>query len=504
MIEARKYQSDCVEKIWSNFHNKDDQLIVLPTASGKTIIFTLLLKKCLEAYPELKAMVLVNQVKLVNQTKEKLKLALKESEVSLFCGSIGEYNSSNAVTVGSVLSVSKETQFINLLIIDEAHNADGSATYKNYIKRLSEANPKLKIVRFTATPYTINGYIYGEDKPNKLIDYKKTMLQMIEEKYIVSPTFKNTKSKFDMKGIRKKRGEYIMRDLEELSMDLNKAQDQVKDALSRLDGRNKVVWSCTCIAHAEMIKGIINQYEDATVIHSKLKDGEKIYNMNLFEKGTCRHIVSVTMVSEGYDFPAIDAIVCLRPTRSPVLYVQLCGRGLRLYPGKKDCLFLDYGDIVENLGHPNDPVVIKKRKGDVEKQIIICPSCEEINFLPVSKCKDCSYEFFKEEVKEEVKRNVTKKLLDTACEVHLNENGRIEQERSVLSLNINKGHISKAGNHCWHLSYATMQGPVQEYIAVKSRFYDDFYRDFKLMGNPKKLVLERHGKYWKVKERLWS
>lgn len=501
MIEARDYQDKCVDTIWRNMKIKDDQLIVLPTASGKTIIFTMLLDKILKVYPQLKAQVLVNQVKLVKQTQEKLHLSLEENAVSLFCGSLGEYNNDAAVTVGSVQSVSKTTSFLNLLIIDEAHNADENSTYNNYIDRLKAANPKLKIVRFTATPFTTAGYIYGEDKPNKVVDFRRTMQQMILDNYIVAPTFKGTKEGFDTSTLRTRRGEFILRDVEKMSMDEKKVRDQVEDALPKLVGRNKVVWSCTCIKHAELVQRVVSEYEDCTIIHSKLNKSQQLENMKEFESGKTRHITSVTMVSEGYDFPAIDAIVAMRPTRSPVLYVQLCGRGLRLFPGKKDCLFLDYGEIVENLGHPNDPVVIKKARNKAEKRAILCPACEELNFLPISECKGCGYEFFKEE---QGPRQVTKALDRIAKEYNFNKNGKIELELGVLGVKIDKNYISKAGNRCWAVTYTTMQGQPKDFFKVGSKWQREFERDFNLMGKPKIVIVEKHGKYLKVIDKKWS
>lgn len=501
MIEARPYQQQCIETIWRNFHHKNDQLIVLPTASGKTIIFTMLLEKCLAVYPQLKAQVLVNQVKLVTQTQEKLHLALEENHVSLFCGSLGEYDNTAAVTVGSIQSVEKTTTFLNLLIIDEAHNADNSPTYKNYIERLKKANPKLKVVRFTATPFTIAGYIYGEDKPNNAMDFRRTMNQMIAEKYIVPPVFKATTEAFDTSKLRTKRGEFIMRDVEQMSLDEQKVRAQVEDALPKLSERNKIVWACTCIKHAELVQRVVREFEDCAIIHSKLNKSEQILNMNKFEDGDCRHISSVTMVAEGYDFPAIDAIVGMRPTRSPVLYVQLVGRGLRLFPGKEDCLFLDYGEIVENLGHPNDPVVIKKKRGKQEKQAIICPSCMEINFLPVKECRDCGFEFYREPTGP---RRHTKNLTKVAAMFDFNENSKIEHELAVLSVKINKNYTSKAGNLCWQVTYTTMQGPVNEWFKIGTKYQKDFERDLNLMGNPKVLIAEKKGKWFNVKERKWN
>lgn len=501
MIQARRYQQECVQTIWRNFKVKDDQLISLPTASGKTIIFTMLLKECLRVFPTLKAQVLVNQVKLVTQTQEKLHYALEENQVSLYCGSLGEYNNDAAVTVGSVQSVSQTTTFLNLLIIDEAHNADNSATYNNYIKRLKAANPKLKIVRFTATPFTISGYIYGEDKPNKVIDFKRTMTQMILDGHIVPPVFKNTNESFDTSKLRTKRGEFIAKDVEQLSLDEKKVAKQVEDALSRLGGRKKVVWACTCIKHAEIVARFVKQFEDCAIIHSKLNKKDQIENIRKFEEGDCRHMSSVMMVAEGYDFPAIDAIVLKRPTRSPVLYVQIIGRGLRLFEFKKDCLVLDYGGVVDELGHPNDPLVIKKARNKGEKRTIICPHCEEINFLPVSHCRDCGHEFYKEKTGP---RKFAKNLREYAELYEFDEKAKLEVECDVLGLSIKKDHVSKAGNLCWQVTYTTMQGQMKQWFKIGTKFQKDFERDFGLMGNPKRVIVEKKGKWFNVLEAKWS
>ena len=496
MIQARPVQSLCVDTIWKNFFKKDDQLIVLPTASGKTIIFTLLLKHCLEKFPTLKSQVLVNKVKLVEQTKEKLLYAIDETHTGLVCGSLGEYDSDAAVVVASVQTVSRSTPFVNVLIIDEAHNAADSPTYKNYIKRLKEHNPNLKIVRFTATPYTVKGYIYGEDTPNKTIDFKRTMNQMIEAGHIVKPVFKSTKESFDTSKLRKKRGEFIMKDLESLTADETKVKAQVKDALSKLGDRKKIVWACTCIKHAELVKREILNYEDCAIIHSKLSKKEQRENIDNFEIDDCRHMTSVTMVSEGYDYPAIDAVVGMRPTRSPVLYVQLVGRGLRLFPGKENCLFLDYGEIAENLGHPNDPYVHQTKKKDTEKRCMICPACEVINFLPINKCSDCGFEFYKEE---RGPRKFLKNLTERADKVEFKR----ELELDVLRMNIDKNYKAKSGSLCWKVAFTTMRGPIYEYFIIGSRKWKKFELDSRMKGSPKKLKVKRNGKYFNVEEMKW-
>src|SRR5206468_11544118 len=60
--------------------------------------------------------------------------------------------------------------------------------------------------------------------------------------------------------------------------------------------------------------------------------------------GEIKVIVNCMVFTEGFDEPSLDAILVARPTRSLVLYCQMIGRGLRPYPGKKNCLFIDFVD----------------------------------------------------------------------------------------------------------------------------------------------------------------
>ena len=508
MIVARPYQEDCIDKTWSSLRVDSDILNVLPTASGKTIIFTLLLKKALDSMRSkdrnLKAMILVNQVKLVTQTRDKLIGAIDEENIGLYCGSLGDYDSGSEITVASINTVEKITPFLHLLIIDEAHNAENSATYQNFIKRLRTANPNLKIVRFTATPYTAqSGYIFGKDKEIKRITYRKTLQEMIGAGFIVEPIFQSTKEGFDTSKIRKRRGEFILKDLEKISKDQEKIRLQVADALPRLSGRKKVVWSCTCIEHAELVQKEISIYEAATTIHSKLKSGEQRLNIQEFEEGSVRHITSVTMVSEGYDFEAIDAIVCMRPTRSPVLYVQLCGRGLRLFPGKKNCLFLDYGEVVENLGHPNNPVVNdpNKKSNKAEKKAIICPACEHFVFLPAKDCRQCGYEFFKEE-RDPVDR--TKKLTTTAGEHKFTNKLKKEDVVELMQWSIDDKYVSRAGNECIKITYMTLLNTYTEYIKKGTFVHKRFLEEQATYNRcPVKIKIERDGKWTNVTRRFY-
>jgi len=79
-------------------------------------------------------------------------------------------------------------------------------------------------------------------------------------------------------------------------------------------------------------------------------DQEKVRNG--LRKGTINLVINVNMVTEGYDCPDVDVVICLRPTKSLALWMQMCGRGSRLADGKTSLLLIDLTDNHERLGGP--------------------------------------------------------------------------------------------------------------------------------------------------------
>jgi DNA repair protein RadD len=98
-------------------------------------------------------------------------------------------------------------------------------------------------------------------------------------------------------------------------------------------------------------------------------------------------------LTTGYNNPMIDLIGNLRPMRSPVLYIQVGGRGMRTSPGKTDTLFLDFGGTVEALG-PIDRISVPRKKSQGgAAPVRICPECQARNPTSVRLCRGCGHEF---------------------------------------------------------------------------------------------------------------
>ena len=84
-----------------------------------------------------------------------------------------------------------------------------------------------------------------------------------------------------------------------------------------------------------------------------------------------------TPAATGFDAPHVDLIAVLRPTESVSLYQQIVGRGLRLSPGKEDCLILDYTGQGHDLFRPE--IEDDKPAEESVPVQVECPACKYLN-----------------------------------------------------------------------------------------------------------------------------
>lgn len=370
----RDYQIDATNAILKEFKTKRVALLQLDTGLGKTVIFTEMLKTIRDVYPNFRALVLVNDVKLIPQTIKKFDSDI----VGVMCATLSKEIATKPFTVASVQTlVNRDYQEPGLIIVDECDQE--TAAHKKIIQKY----PGAKILGVTATPFNNKGFIYGENKfwPSPCYRTKKED----REKYLCPLTYKGSKVNADFSGLYGK--EYNLQEAAERYED-EIITAQVNDLLKKASGRKYIAIICCNIDHLERIH---KQLPAAAITHSKLSTGEQARNLELFSSGKSRFLISVNQVSRGYDEPKIDCIAIMRPTRSLALYAQIVGRGRRLAPSKKDCLILDYGKIIESLGFVEDieKAVVEKPNSNLK----LCPLCDNLIKTSVPAC-DCGFEFF--------------------------------------------------------------------------------------------------------------
>ena len=414
-MKLRYYQEDAVDETLKWLDTQSTYpLIVLPTGSGKTIVFTTIIKQLFERDPDCRILILAHRQELISQAKDKLLSVWPCAPCGILAAGLKEFDDVSPVVIASrdTLATPKRlenTTHFDYIIVDEAHHVglEKASRYQKIFNHFNAAQHYApKIFGVTATPYRMGqGFIYGlGDEFFGGVSYQIGIPQLIKDGYLCRlSAFKvNDKAVIDASTARVKfkGGDYRESDLEKLAMEdqvmLAIIADWIDKAYSK--GRLSTVFFCVTVAHAnKMCLLLQNAGIEAAVVTANTPNDERADILERFENGVIHALCNVAVLTEGWDAPRTDCIALLRPTKSLGLYVQICGRGMRTWGDKKDCLLLDYGENMNRHGcidkaRPNT-------KSDEESKIWICAEitpagqpCLAINDWVDKKCIECGAE----------------------------------------------------------------------------------------------------------------
>jgi DNA repair protein RadD len=268
--------------------------------------------------------------------------------------------------------------------------------YRRFIEDLKIINPYLKVVGFTATPFRANtGYLHkGKNRLFTDICYEIGIIDLINRGYLVPLVTPQIQTRMDVHGVKMSGGDYAGGELER-AVDVDMlTRSCVRELIEFGQDRNKWLVFTAGLNHCLHVRDEIRKYGIVCeMVTGDTPTPERNSILSRFKSGDIKCVVNVGVMTTGFNNPAIDLMAFMRPTRSPVLYVQMAGRGMRLSPNKHDCLLLDFGQVVETLG-PIDQVHIKeKKKSKGDAPVKYCPECGAECHAAVARCGDCGFEF---------------------------------------------------------------------------------------------------------------
>lgn len=341
-MELFEYQRNVITAILSCSSKK--QLISMPTGTGKTITFLSFAKE----YGK-KTLIIVHREELLNQTLDKaLKIGFLPSDISLFSSKIKEEASIITIamvqTIGRNLENFKKEHF-DLMIIDEAHHATADS-YLKVIDYFGFRGSEKLLLGFTATPLRSDGRILSA-----LFDthsYKMTLSEATQLGYIVPVRGIRIEMEKSLEDISIIGNDYDISQLDKI-MNCESVNKIICERCSVLFSRPGIIFT-TSINHAEKLKDLlIEKGMKAESVNYKTdrKDLNSIYEK--LKKGEVDFVTNAVKLSEGFDEPNIRSVIIARPTRSPILYKQMIGRGLRNYPEKHECFVLEFTSNDKNM-----------------------------------------------------------------------------------------------------------------------------------------------------------
>lgn len=396
-MKLRKYQTEAIREVFSYFKtNKEGHpLVVLPTGAGKTHVLAGICETVARKWPKEKILILTHVKEIIEQDYEKLCNYLSKDKVGVYSAGVG-LRQRRQFTIAGIQSVYTKPELFQdyrLIIVDEAHliPTTGEGRYRTFFKGL----PNPRVVGLTATPFRLGlGYLTDGDLFTKVV-YEADIIRLIREGYLCDLSTKKTKQQMDTRNVDKTGGDYNTKQLVAKLDKESITNSIIKELLQHKETRKHWLVFAIDIKHAEHItQALIDCGITAACLHSEMSVNRGDI-VSLFKAGGFQALVSVGMLTTGFDAPNVDLIALLRPTMSPVLHVQMIGRGLRTTPNKKDCLVLDFAGNTDRLG-PINKVTVRPagvKTGSKDAPTKTCPECSEIVGASVRVCPSCGYKF---------------------------------------------------------------------------------------------------------------
>lgn len=334
--ELRPYQQgarDSIHHEWENGRLRT--LLVLPTGTGKTIVFASVAADQVRAGD--RVLILAHRGELLEQAADKLQRstglvsAVEKAEASCL-------NSWYRVVVGSVQTLQRPTRlerfphdYFGTIIIDEAHHAitDG---YRRILDYFGSA----KVLGVTATPDRGDMRNLGEVFDSLAYEYKLT--DAIREGYLCKIMAQTIPLKLDISTVGMSGGDYAVGDL---GTALDPYLEQIAAEMAVRCADRKTVVFLPLIKTSQKFRDLLNAHGfRAAEVNGQSADRREV--LDDFAAGKYNVLCNSMLLTEGWDCPSVDCVVVLRPTKVRSLYSQMVGRGTRLSEGKTDLLLLDF------------------------------------------------------------------------------------------------------------------------------------------------------------------
>ena len=408
-MQPRGYQVEAVGSLYTYFQSKQgNPLLALPTGTGKSVVIAMFLQSLYHYWPKQRVIVLTHVKELIGQNFEKLCALWPAAPAGIYSAGLNRKQSDKPITFAGIGSIARKGHLFkdtDLIIIDEAHmvGPNDETLYRKFLGQLKGYNPNLKVVGLTATPWRLGTGKLTDAGIFTDVAFDITGLsafnRLIAEGYICSLIPKQTTQMLDTDGLHMRGGEFVQGELQIAVDKYEVTQAALKEVLEQASGRRHWLVFASGVEHAIHISDMLNDMGVKSVaIHSNMGDAERDEAIRGFKQGKYQAAVNNNVLTTGFDFPAIDMIVMLRPTASTVLWVQMLGRGTRPFTcaeyTKENCLVLDFAGNTKRLGPINDPVIPRKKgeKGGVAP-VKLCESCATYNHASVTHCVFCGAEF---------------------------------------------------------------------------------------------------------------
>lgn len=542
-MKPRAYQSRALSELWDWFvaTPNGEPIVEACVGAGKSLMIALLCQRAIREYPGTRILVLVHQKELLTQNLEKLRAVWPQADVGVYSAALKRRNlgcTLTYATIGSIYKHAAKLGRIDLILADECHliPTTDSGMWRKLIGEVRRLNPMMRVIGWSGTAFRGNGVwlTAGKDALFTHVATRVTMTELLELGYLAPLVTERTDVQIDTSGVRTQAGDYVVDALAKATDTTELVEATCDEICRRAANRKRWLVYCVTIEHAGHVCAALQARGiAAAVVTADTPVGERDATVAALRSGKLRALVNVAVFTTGFDVPAVDCIALLRATQSPVLYVQIAGRGMRVLGadivestrnGKADCLWLDFTSTTVDQG-PVDQVKgrLPSTKGLGEAPFKLCGNCGTRNAAGASKCSACGMAFPEPErikhtdtasvaavLSSQVPQKVEREVTDVQYYVHHKDGSvvptlRVEYECGIVTVGkefICLGHTGRArmmAEQWWKQRSKIENIPRNAEAAMEWIAYDK-----NILKVPSHVVTMKDGKYDSIVGFKWS
>lgn len=389
MIELREYQQQGLTNLSVEFAKGAHRVVFcLPTGSGKTVAAAAMIRDAMAKNKS--TFFLVHRQELLHQTSRIFDLfGINHGVIAP-----GFQRTDAQVQVVMAPTLARRLdQFVSpdFLMVDEAHHS-----LANTWMKIFNAYPDAKTVGLTATPQRLDGQGLSELYDSLVVG--PSVRSLIDQGHLSDFEVYAPPIGISTEGIHTLAGDFAQNELAK-TIDKPTITGDVVATYIRLAARKRAIVYCVSIRHSKNVCAAFQSHGiNAVHIDGTEQRDRREQIVDAFANGEIQVLTNVDLVSEGFDVPAVEAVIQLRPTQSLGLHLQQVGRALR--PGfEKTALILDHASNSLRHGLPDDQrdwlLHSKKRKksdaNDEGSTTWPCPECHRVISRGVLVCPNCGF-----------------------------------------------------------------------------------------------------------------
>jgi superfamily II DNA or RNA helicase len=333
----RPYQVEAVQRIEAEWQEHRSTLLVLPTGTGKTQVFSEIIRR---AFPR-RALVLAHRSELVDQAANRVRqvtgwrvdIEMGEARAEMACMFGGprvvvstiQTQASGGAGAGRMSRF--DPRLFGVVVIDEGHHAP-AASYGKVLDWYCQ-NPDVRVLGVTATPDRADEEALGQVFETVAFDYE--IQDAIQDGWLVPVTQQMVHVEgLDFSSCRTTAGDLNGADLARV-MEYEETLHRVVAPSIEIMGNRRTLVFAASVEHAERMAEMFNRHRSgmAAWVCGKTPADDRRRILADFADGRVQVVCNCNVLTEGFDNPGVEIIIMARPTKSRALYAQMAGRSLR-------------------------------------------------------------------------------------------------------------------------------------------------------------------------------